>query len=562
MSALKKKLIDEELSQSKARVAMSEFSLFIFLVVGKLRHATHSTTISDSLLTIVSYLAFSLGWYFLVKKFPHRWPARRYVSMVADVAIMTVFFHVGGMNSSLVYPIFLWIIIGNGIRFGERFLTVGILLGTIGFTSIMMYAPFWRDYPELSGGLLAGVIVLPIFFFGVLKRLKAVTVLETKLARSRIVDKAKDEFLAAMSHEMRTPMNGVLGMAETLRETKLDNQQKEQLHIITRSVESLLHIINDILDYSKLTAKNLTLDLKPMDLKQILTDAQLLMESEASEKGLKLVFNFPENQHQYFLGDAGRIRQMIYNLVGNAIKFTEQGKVELDFQVSEDQEETQVKFVVIDTGIGIPSNRLESIFGHFEQADSSNTRKYDGTGLGLSISRQLARMMGGDIEVQSEEGKGSIFTATLGMKRCKPPVPIQVNSEQTLPDFGFNALVVEDNKFNQVVVLNLLKKIGITCEVAENGKEALEIIGKKEFDLVFMDVRMPIMNGYEATEAIRARTDQVADIPILALTGEATKSDVARCLDVGMNLHLSKPVRLAMLVESIRSLGIAEPVRS
>ncbi len=426
----------------------------------------------------------------------------------------------------------------------------------------MMYAPFWRDFPELSGGLLAGVIILPIFFFGVLKRLKAVTVLDTKLARSRMVDKAKDEFLAAMSHELRTPMNGVLGMAETLRETKLDNQQKEQLHIITRSVESLLHIINDILDYSKLAAKNLTLNLKPIDLKQILTDAQLLMESEASEKGLKLVFNFPENQHQYFMGDADRIRQMVYNLVGNAIKFTEYGKVELDFRISEDQEETLVKLVVTDTGIGIPSNRLESIFGHFEQADSSNTRKYDGTGLGLSISRQLARMMGGDIGVQSEEGNGSVFTASLRLKKCAPPVAVQITSEQPLPDFGFKALVVEDNKFNQVVVLNLLKKIGITCEVAENGKEALEVIGKSEFDLVFMDVRMPIMNGYEATEAIRARTDQIAEIPILALTGEATKSDVARCLDVGMNLHLSKPVRLAMLVESIRSLGIAETVKS
>jgi len=556
LADLNKKSIDEELAQSKARVAMSEVALFLFLVIGKLRHEVHSSTISDSLLTIVSYLLFALGWYFMVKKFPQRWPARRYVSMATDIGIMTLFFHIGGMNASIVYPIFLWIIIGNGIRFGERFLTVGIAMGAFSFTSIMVKAPFWRDFPELSAGLLAGVIVLPVFFFGVLKRLKAVTSLETKLARSRQVDKAKDDFLAAMSHELRTPMNGVLGMAETLRETRLDTQQKEQLHVITRSVESLLHIINDILDYSKLSTKNLTLEAKPFDLKQILRDVQLLMESEASEKGLKLIFQYPATAHRFFKGDAVRVRQMAFNLVGNAIKFTEKGQVDFGCQISENG---HIQLVISDTGIGIAHHRQDAIFGHFEQADSSNTRKYDGTGLGLSISRQLARMMGGDIEVQSEEGKGSVFTATLPLEKAEAPAAV-THTQESLPDFGFNALVVEDNKFNQVVVLNLLKKIGISCEVAENGKQALEMIGQSAYDLVFMDVRMPIMNGYEATEAIRARGDQIADIPILALTGEATKSDVARCLDVGMNLHLSKPVRLAMLVDSIRSLGIASPV--
>jgi len=559
---LQNKPVDEEFSQSKARVVISELSLFCFLLIGKLRHSTHSATISDSLLTIVSYLVFAIAWYYMVKSHPNRWPQRRYVSLLGDLGIMTAFFHLGGMNASIVYPLFLWIIIGNGIRFGEKFLSVGIVLGTLGFSSIMFLAPFWRDNPELSGGLLAGVIVLPIFFFSVLRRLKAVNDLETKLAQSRLMDKAKDEFLAAMSHELRTPMNGVLGMAETLRETKLDTQQKEQVHIITRSVESLLHIISDILDYSKLASRNLVLVSKPLDLKQILTDVQLLMESEASEKGLKLIFKYPETDHRFFKGDATRIGQLVFNLVGNAVKFTEHGEVEFGCQIVDEDKGPLIKFVVKDTGIGIPENRLDSIFGHFEQADSSNTRQYDGTGLGLSISRQLARMMGGDIEVESEKGMGSVFTATMRLEKYESPAAAESKSANSLPDFGFNALVVEDNKFNQVVVLNLLKKIGIACEVAENGKQALEMIGQSAFDLVFMDVRMPIMNGYEATEAIRARQDHIADIPILALTGESTKSDVARCLDVGMNLHLSKPVRLAMLVESIRSLGLAEPVGS
>ncbi len=558
MTDQKKKNFDEELSQGKARLVMTEASLFLFLVIGKFRPEAHSSTISDSLVTIGAYLFFSLAWYFMVKRYPNRWPIRRYVGMMADLTIMTIFFHIGGMNSSIVYPIFLWIIIGNGIRFGERFLLVGIVMGTFSFTSILLKAPFWRDFPELSLGLLSGVIILPIFFFGVLNRLKAVTILESELARSRQIDKAKDEFLAAMSHELRTPMNGVLGMAETLVSSPLDSQQKEQVHIITRSVESLLHIINDILDYSKLSNQNLTLQKKPFDLKQVMFDVQLLMESEASEKGLKLVFNYPENVPRHFMGDSTRIRQLAFNLLGNAIKFTEKGRVEFCCQLNLDG---MVQLVIEDTGIGIAEDRLETIFGHFEQVDRSTTRKYDGTGLGLSISRQLARMMGGDITAQSVQGRGSIFTVNLLLERSEAPTK-RIPSPHDLPDFGFKALVVEDNKFNQVVIRNLLKKIGISCEVAENGQQAVDMIGQSECDLVFMDVRMPVMNGYEATQAIRARNDNLANIPILALTGETTKSDKARCLDVGMNLYMSKPVRLVELVDSIQSLEITSTVKN
>lgn len=553
------KILDEELSQSKARVAISEVSLFVFLMVGKFRHQIHRTTITDSLLTIVSYLAFSIAWYYLVKKFPRRWEWRRYFSLFADLAIMTAFFHLGGKNSSIVYPVFLWIIIGNGIRFGERHLVTGIFLGTAGFTSILFLAPFWRDNPELSSGLLAGVIILPIFFFNTLKRLRAVTQLEIQLAKSRLADKAKDQFLATMSHELRTPMNGVLGMAETLRDSHLDSQQREQLHVITSSVESLLRIINDILDYSQISAQTLVLDSSPLDLKQVLSDVRLLMESAAEEKGLQLLFEFPDHQPHHFKGDAIRIRQLAFNLIGNAIKFTEKGHVKLTCRVHQEQGRSLVELEVSDTGIGIPETSQAAIFGHFEQVDGTNTRKYDGAGLGLSISQKLCRMMDGDVTVVSRLGVGSSFTASMRLTPCPEPEAKAPTPPEDLPQFGYRALVVEDNKFNQVVVTNLLKKIGITCVVAENGRQALEEIDAESFDLVFMDIRMPIMNGYEATEHIRARADDRASIPILALTGEATKSDVSKCLAVGMNLHLSKPVRLAVLVDSIQNLEIAAP---
>ena len=183
-------------------------------------------------------------------------------------------------------------------------------------------------------------------------------------------------------------------------------------------------------------------------------------------------------------------------------------------------------------------------------------------GLGLTISRKLARMMGGDVHVKSQLGTGSVFTVDLRLEPCDDFGETESSLEREWPDFGYRALVVEDNKFNQVVVQKMLHKIGITCEVAENGEQALAKLDEENFDLVFMDIRMPVMNGYEATECIRARDDQLADIPILALTGEATPSDVAKCLGVGMNLHLSKPVRLAILVESVESLGIAAAAAS
>ncbi|MCP4293292.1 MAG: response regulator [bacterium] len=566
MTTLKKPVLDEELSQSKARVAMSQVSLFVFLAIGKLTNHNYSETINDSLMTIVSYLAFSVGWFFIVKKLPNRWPARRYLSMVADLAIMTFFFHIGGKSSAVVFPIFLWIIIGNGIRFGERFLITAIALGTVGFSTILIWAPFWKSNLQLSGGLMVGVIVLPLFFFSVLKRLKTVTRLEIELDRSRLADKAKDDFLATMSHELRTPMNGVLGMAEALRDSKLDKNQKEQLHIITRSVDSLLKIINDILDYSKIAAKNLTLENETFDLKQTLTDVMILMETAAGEKGLSLEFDYPDDLRRHFKGDAVRVRQIAFNLMGNAIKFTKRGYVKMSCSMEEKEAGTMVTMSVKDTGIGIPETHQAAIFGHFEQVDTSTTRQYDGAGLGLAISRQLARMMDGDILVKSKEGQGSKFSVQMCLESCAPPKILPQKPSSTVilenTDFGYKALVVEDNKFNQVVVINMLKKIGISCEVAENGQQAVDMIDQSEFDLVFMDVRMPVMNGYEATQTIRARKDGLADIPILAITGEATKQDVAKCLNAGMNTHLSKPVRLAMLVESIKSLSIKTPIAS
>ena len=553
--------IDEEESQSRARVAISVVSFIAFSAYGISKGLDQGGTLLAGLTTIVSYLLFSVVWYAMVKRYPGACPRRRLVTIITDLGIMTVFMHLGSQHVTSYYPIFLWVIIGNGIRFGTRFLQFGVGVGAVGFGSLLLFNEYWSTHLNLGAGLLVGVIVLPLFFMGVLARLRQVTTLEIELARSKLADKAKDQFLATMSHEIRTPMNGVLGMAEALRDTDLDDQQQEHLEIITRSTESLLHIINDILDYSKITANTLTIEEIPFDLKQVLCDVHQLLESTAKAKGIRLLFDYPERMPTHFTGDPMRVRQVVLNLVGNAIKFTEKGQVKLSCR-THPKDSSMVRLVVADTGVGIPEDRLHAVFKQFEQADNSTTRQFGGTGLGLAISRQLALMMGGDIRVRSGVGEGSEFTVDVKLARCEAPTPVaqpetdERAERRELPQFGYGVIVVEDNKFNQIVMKNLAKRIGIEVELAENGAEALEMVEGAEYDLIFMDIRMPVMNGHEATRRIRARADDRARLPILAITAEATKRDVAACLESGMNLHLAKPMRVLDLVTAIESLNL------
>jgi signal transduction histidine kinase len=551
--------VDEERSQSRARLAICWLSLISFSIVAWRRDLAGTPVFGQGLATILAYLAFSTAWYEFVRRTPYRWPRRRYVSMVTDLGIMTVFLHLGGKYVAAFYPIFLWIIIGNGIRFGAHFLTWAQVLGAVGFGTVMLGTGYWQDHREVGIGMLIGVLVLPTFYQTLLRRLRKMQELEVALARSRLADKAKDQFLAAMSHEIRTPMNGVLGMAQALEETDLDQEQRGHLAIITRSVESLLHIINDILDYSKITSHTLELENAPFDLEQVLGDVRSLLQSTADQKGVNLAFAYPADAPRRFVGDPTRIRQVALNLVGNAIKFTEPGEVRIECRITGAQRGPNVKLKVTDTGVGIPADRIDAVFDQFEQADNSTTRQFGGAGLGLAISRKLARMMGGDITVKSAEGRGSTFTVALDLEPAPAasaaPVPA-APAPADLPRLGLRALVVEDNRFNQVVVKTLLTKLGMSVELAENGQEALERLDRETFDLVFMDVRMPVMNGYECTQRIRARLDAAAALPIIAVTADATRADVEQCLAAGMNVHLAKPVRLADMVAAIGRVGL------
>lgn len=434
------------------------------------------------------------------------------------------------------------------------------------------------------------------------ERKEAQLELERAKEAAETANRLKSEFLANISHEVRTPMNGIMGMTALVLDTELSSEQREYLQMVKGSANSLLALLNDILDFSRIEAGKLDLDVVAFDLRESLNETTRILAVRAQQKGLKLELEVSPSVPGVLEGDPNRLRQILVNLVGNAIKFTEHGAIKVEVRIASNLEvisgaawnsrqsgmieaaggflETSqdeagapglsqsdqcvLLFSVSDTGIGIPLEKQGVIFAAFTQADGSTTRRYGGSGLGLTISAQLVELMGGQIGVKSEIGQGSTFEFTVCLRLpsalTSEPFAFQFPSQPvfTVPRQGLRILVAEDNDTNQALALHTLERAGHQVVVVENGQKALAALEREAFDLVLMDLQMPVMGGIEATTVIRQlETKSGTHVPIIAVTAHAMEEARVRCLEAGMDAYLSKPIGTQDLLDAIDDLFLA-----
>jgi signal transduction histidine kinase/CheY-like chemotaxis protein len=375
-----------------------------------------------------------------------------------------------------------------------------------------------------------------------IKQMQLIADLEKSKTEAQQLAKIKDQFLANMSHEIRTPLNAIKGFTKILSQSTLDKEQQQHVNIITDASNNLIYIVNDILDISKIEAGKLRIEQKEFNLQKVLQTVEHLFLNAATEKKLQYTQQIDDGIQTQIKGDADRLMQIITNLVSNAIKFTSAGSVSTTVsKIKEDANNVWIKFCVEDSGEGIPQNMQETIFQRFEQLDGNNITK--GTGLGLSIVKSLTELMKGEISVSSELGKGSKFNIILPFIKMSEQenIPVNIEIQEQIPHFeNSSVLIVEDNKVNQLLLEHMLRKSGIIADIATNGSNAIELVKKKNYDLILLDIQMPVMDGYETIHQLRNVLN--LSVPVLAMTAYALPGEEEKCLNSGMNGYLSKPV--------------------
>ncbi len=514
-----------------------------------------------------------------IKKYPN-WLSKFTITTLVLAACWSytnaiLYFHMGlvSMNTSIFISTLILAAISSGgtIALSPQRKLVLTFIVILFFPSII--TAFFLSNVMITSLL----IIYALFLFSISKQLNKtfnesfenLQKLRTSRNNAQHASRAKSDFLAKMSHEIRTPMNGVIGMSDLLMETKLSKEQLDFTQTIQSSANLLLVVINDILDFSKMEAGKLILEPKLFSIRQLLTHCENILKPRFENKNVQFITTYDQSIPEYIIGDQIRLQQVLLNLLGNAIKFTDKGSVKLDVSINISEKEHQLFFSIKDTGIGIDEEMQQYLFQAFTQADSSIQRKYGGTGLGLVISKQLIEMMGGTIKVTSIHNEGSSFDFDIilekqiieGVAQEDKQAIKQENtpSKPTLKITDLTVLLVDDNQINLKVANALLKKIGfIHIKICVNGQEAINNFKQEQFDIIFMDCEMPVMDGFEATKRIRKieQEKQYDASKIIALTAHALPEFLQKAIDSGMNETIAKPIKKDDLINTLSKLFI------
>lgn len=520
---------------------------------------------------------------------------RRWVGMLADYTALGAVMALQGETASPLYGVYLWVTIGNGLRYGSSYLYFATALSSLSFLAMMSTTSYWQHNPYLSWGLLAGAAAVPLYFASLLKALTRA------IEEARRANEAKSRFLANMSHELRTPLNGILAMAELLSASKLQKDQRESADMIQTSAQTLLLLIDEVLDISAIEAGKISRQDQDFDLTELLSRVYRMLHPQAQSKGLGLHFDTDIRVPGSLYGDVTHLTQILLNLLQNAVKFTQDGSVTLQVrELSRDNEHIRLRISVRDTGIGIPEEARMRIFKPFEQVDSGRDRKYGGSGLGTTIAKSLTELMGGTIGVEPNPGGGTHFWVELPFKLCTAQPQAAAakleddDSAAPLSDVAavmsaggklgessakvinfedpflrhrlrvrsLLVVVADDQPANRIVLQRLLEKAGHRTIFAENGEEVLDILAQDQPDLVIIDLHMPGLSGVDVIRQARVmQAGQPARTPIIVLSADATVEAMKEAQRAGAYLYMTKPISVPKLLDTLSNIASEVPMQ-